>query len=249
MMITAVIPARLASTRLPNKLLLDLGGKPVLRWVWEQVRATTSADAVYIATDSEKIFTAATEWGANVLITSPDCPSGTYRIASLLDQIEGDFFLNVQGDEPFIQPKLLDALVAVWRKTNCDLITAVAKITDEQALIDSNQVKAVMNHAGRVLYFSRSPIPHIRDVPQDAWLQTHTYWGHIGVYGYTREVLAKYRELPPSDLELKEKLEQLRFLEHNFYFQSVQTDYQPIGIDTAADLEAARLRIRTHPQD
>lgn len=243
-MITAVIPARLGSRRLPNKMLLDLGGKPLLQRVWEQACKMTTADAVYIATDSQKIMDQASAWGAQVCMTKPDCPSGTYRIASLLDQIEGDFFLNIQGDEPFIQPKLLDGLVSVWQDSGCDLVTAIAKIASVDALFDSNVVKAVINDSGRILYFSRSTIPFIRDVDRHAWLEKHPFWGHIGVYGYTREVLLQYPQLKPSLLETTEQLEQLRFLEHNFYFQAMQTDYHPLGIDTESDLNAAREQLR-----
>lgn len=242
-MVTAVIPARLASTRLPNKLLLDLGGKPILQHVWQRVGQMKQADEIYIATDSQEIFEEATSWGATVLMTSPDCPSGTYRIASILDQMAGDFFLNVQGDEPFLEPTMLDGLVNLWKENKCDLVTAIAPITDSDALFDPNQVKAVINHQSRVLYFSRSPIPFIRDLEKEKWVKEHTFWGHIGVYGYQRDTLLQYPSLAVSALETQEKLEQLRFLDHNFSFFALKTDYHPIGIDTAADLEAARKRI------
>lgn len=243
-MITAIIPARLASTRLPNKMLLDLEGKPLLQRVWDQACKMTTANAVYIATDSQTIYERASAWGAQVYMTDPNCPSGTYRIASLLDKIQGDFFLNIQGDEPFIDPALLDGLVTVWQDTGCDLVTAIAKITSHNALFDSNVVKAVINHTGRVLYFSRSTVPFVRDVERQAWLEKHTFWGHIGIYGYTRSVLSQYPHLKPSALETTEQLEQLRFLEHNFHFQALQTNYHSLGIDTEADLNAARKQIR-----
>lgn len=239
-MVTVVIPARLASTRLPQKLLLDLGGQPILKHVWERVQQMKKADSVCIATDSEEIEKVAKGWGAQVLMTSPDCPSGTYRIASLLEQLEGDFFLNVQGDEPFIEPEMLDGLVQVWEDKKCDLVTAISKIESIESLLDPNLVKVILNHENRALYFSRSPIPFVRDIPQDEWLKHQEFWSHIGVYGYTRETLTKYPHLSPSRLELSEKLEQLRFIDHNFSFQTLETNYHPIGIDTEQDLEAAR---------
>ena len=245
-MITAIIPARLASTRLPNKLLLDLEGKPVLQRVWEQVVQAAAVDAVHIATDAEQIAEQARSWGASVYMTSPECVSGTHRIASLLDQIEGTFFLNVQGDEPFIEPKLLDGLIHLWQQQQCDWVTAISRIQDSAALKDSNLVKAVIAQDGRALYFSRSPIPFVRDVDPDDWPNHHAYWGHIGVYGYTRGLLEKYPTLPPSPLETVEKLEQLRFLEYSFSGYTLVTDYQPIGIDTEADLETARHFLRNN---
>ena len=243
-MITAVIPARLASTRLPNKLLLDLEGKPVLQRVWEQTCQAVSINRVCIATDSELILEQARGWGAEVMMTGTDCASGTDRIASILEDIPGDCILNVQGDEPFIQPSLLDGLVTLWQARQCDLVTAICRITDSDALFDRNLVKVVVAHSGRALYFSRSAIPHIRDVEPQDWLSQHAYWSHIGVYGYSRAALSQFPQLPPSVLEQREKLEQLRFLENDFSIYTLETNYHPLGIDTPADLEGARSRLR-----
>lgn len=243
-MVTVVIPARLASTRLPNKVLLDLGGKPVLQHAWERACEMQAADRIYIATDSTEVADAATAWGASVKMTSPDCPSGTYRLASLLDEMEGDFFLNVQGDEPFVDATLLDRLVQIWKDKGCDLVTAVCPIDSLEDLINPNLVKAVLTHERRVLYFSRSPIPYIRGLPQREWLAQHRFWGHLGVYGYTRKTLSEYPQLKASVLEEVEKLEQLRFLDHGYTFFASETEFRPIGIDTPEDLEAARERLK-----
>lgn len=238
--VSVVIPARLESTRLPNKVLLEIGGKPMLQRVWEQASQMQSADEVWIATDSGLVAEAAEGWGAKVALTSPDCPSGTDRIASMLDQLVGDFILNVQGDEPFVPPSLLDDLVDTFNRESCDIVTPVFSITEADEILNPNLVKAVRAQSGRALYFSRSPVPHVRGKEHNDWPVEAIHWGHIGVYGYSREVLAKYPSLLSSPLEHVEKLEQLRFLESGFTIQTVATEYRPIGVDTEEDLARAR---------
>ena len=247
MNITVAIPARLASTRLPRKVLLDLGGKPVVQHVWERVRQMRLASRVIILADSEEVTNTARNFGAEVILTHPDCPSGTARLASVLGEFPGDFFLNVQGDEPCIEPTLLDALVTHWRETQCELVTAVARIHDVTCLLNPNVVKVVRGENGQALYFSRSPVPHRRGLPVEEWFCDHStpYWAHIGVYGYTRQTLSSYLALPPTRLEIIESLEQLRFIEHCKIFQTVETSYHPIAIDTAEDLENARKLFAT----
>lgn len=243
--VLVAIPARLASTRLPNKPLADLGGKPLLRHTWERTCQMRRADRIIIATDSEEIRKEAESWGAVVYMTSPDCPSGTDRIASLLcDHMDAQFVLNVQGDEPFIEPALLDELVERWESSRCELVTAVRPIDTTEELHNPNCVKVVRGAKGGALYFSRSAIPFLRGAEPEAWLDSGTpYWAHIGVYGYTRAALTAFSHLEPSLLEETEKLEQLRFLENGFSIQTVVTSYRPLGIDTPADLEEARKRL------
>jgi 3-deoxy-manno-octulosonate cytidylyltransferase (CMP-KDO synthetase) len=219
--VTLCIPARIASTRLPRKVLLDLGGKPVVQHVWERAKQVRQADRV-------------------VLMTDPACPSGTARMASVIEHLPGDFFLNVQGDEPFIQPDLLDGLITRWKETKCPLVTAVSKIHATERLLATSVVKVVRAENGEAIYFSRSPIPHLRGVDPSEWVKHRDYWAHIGVYGYDRATLAGYAQLKPTELEAVESLEQLRFLAHGLTFQTVVTDYHPVAIDTAEDLEAAR---------
>ncbi len=238
--ITLCIPARIASTRLPRKVLLDLGGKPVVQHVWEKARQVRQADRVILLTDSEEVAQAARGFGAEVVMTSPDCPSGTARMASVIDRVPGDFFLNVQGDEPFIEPELLDGLISRWKETKCRLVTAVSKLRSTERLLASSVVKVVRAENGEALYFSRSPIPHLRGVDPAEWVSRRDYWVHIGVYGYDRATLAGYAQLKPTELEAVESLEQLRFLAHGLTFQTVVTDYHPVAIDTPEDLEAAR---------
>lgn len=237
---TVVIPARLASTRLPRKVLLDLGGKPVIRHVWERVLRMKKARSVVIATDAQEVADVARAFGADVRMTSPQCRNGTERIVELLDQLEGDFFLNVQGDEPFIEPLLLDSLVERHIQTQCDLVTAVHRLTEATQLSNPNLVKVARAHDGHALYFSRSPIPYLRGVPVEQWCQTRPYWGHLGVYGYTRKVLKQYPQMEMADTEAAESLEQLRFLEQSLSFQTVETDYKAVAIDTAEDLARAK---------
>jgi 3-deoxy-manno-octulosonate cytidylyltransferase (CMP-KDO synthetase) len=239
-MIVAVIPARLASTRLPRKVLADLCGKPLIQHVWERVCRATNIDRVIIAADSIEVVEAVTNFGGQALLTDPDCQSGTERIASLLDQLDADLILNVQGDEPLVDPGMLDALVTGWLSAPCDLITPVYRIENPEDLLNPNVVKVARAQDGRALYFSRSPIPYVRDCPPEGWLERQPFWGHIGVYGYRPSVLAGYAGLPPSRLQAAESLEQLRFLEAGYTFQTVGTTYRSVAVDTAEDLEKVR---------
>lgn len=239
---TIAIPARLGSTRLPGKVLLDLGGKPVVQHVWERVQKMKTAGRVVILADTEKVRAAATAFGAEVIMTSPECRSGTERLASVLAQLPGEFFLNVQGDEPFVDTEMLDALVNRWAETRCELVTAVAKITDTAKLLNPNVVKVVRGSDGRAIYFSRSPVPFLRGVPAEEWLASgkNTWWSHIGVYGYARSTLEAHPTMPATVLEAVESLEQLRFIDRGMSFQTVETEYHPVSIDTAEDMENAR---------
>ena len=240
MIISACIPARLASTRLPRKVLADINGKPLLWHVWNQVMKVSGLYQVYIATDSDEVRTQVESWGGKVLMTSPTCRSGTERVASTLDCIDGDLIFNVQGDEPLIDPQILELMVEVWKQKGGDIITPVYKITEVTDLFNPNVVKVVRGLDGQVMYFSRSPVPFVRDLETERWLEQGNFWAHVGVYGYTRKALADYLRLPVSPLESVEKLEQLRFLDAGYVIQSVETDYHPISVDTRADLERVR---------
>jgi 3-deoxy-manno-octulosonate cytidylyltransferase (CMP-KDO synthetase) len=236
-----VIPARLGSTRLPGKVLADLGGKPVLRHVWEAASRARLTEAPWILTDAPEVRDVVKAWGGRVIMTSPECRSGTERLVSVLDQLEGGFFVNVQGDEPFIDPAVIDALVERHEATGAPLVTAVYPLRSAESLGNPNVVKAVRAHDGRVLYFSRAAVPHCRDLPDHgAWLGQGAYWGHFGVYGYARSVLEGHPALPPSPLEEIERLEQLRFLEAGFTFQTIEVAAPTVAIDTPEDLLKAR---------
>jgi 3-deoxy-manno-octulosonate cytidylyltransferase (CMP-KDO synthetase) len=247
MNVSVVIPARLASTRLPRKVLADLGGKPVLRHVWERAARMRRATEVLVATDSEEVAAVVAGWGGQFVLTSPACRSGTERIASILDGLRGEFILNVQGDEPFIDPALLDALAERFAAAGGDLVTPVYPIRDAATLASAAVVKVVRGADGRALYFSRAAIPYGRGVPPEQWAERGGYWGHLGVYGYSRAALARYPALPESALEAAESLEQLRFLEAGFCIQTVETDYHAVAIDTPEDLARARALCAAMP--
>lgn len=240
MKVSAVIPARLASNRLPRKILADIHGKPLLWHVWSQVEKVEGIGEIFVATDSDEVVSMVESWGGMALLTSKKCRSGTERIASILDHLDGEFILNVQADEPLIDPRMLETIVMAADKTEGDIITSVFPITQMGDLFNPNLVKVVRALDGRALYFSRSPIPFVRDVPQDHWLEQLTFWGHVGVYGYKRETLMVYPSLPVSPLETAERLEQMRFLDAGFWIDTIETTYHPIGVDTPADLQRVR---------
>ena len=244
MEISAVIPARLNSSRLSRKVLADIHGKPMLWHVWQRVQQVDGLKQVLIATDSIEVYRAVVDWGGHAIMTSPSCRSGTERISSIIDQIEADKILNVQGDEPLIDPRMLEKLIAAWGEVGGDLITPVFPIRDQSDLFNPNIVKVARSLDGRALYFSRSPIPYIRDLPSEHWLERGVFYGHIGVYGYRRDVLIQYPTLPESHLERAERLEQLRFLDAGFRIQTIETNYRSIAVDTFADIERVRQILR-----
>lgn len=240
----AVIPARFASTRLPGKMLADIHGRPLLWHVWSRVSQARLLDELYIATDSDQIRQAVESWGGQVLMTSPDCRSGTERIASILPQLSARLIVNVQGDEPTIDPQILDALVTAWQAGGRDILTPVYELNSIEDLLNPNVVKVARTQTGRALYFSRSPIPFVRDLPVERWLERGPFWGHVGVYAYPRDVLEAYQRIPPSSLESVESLEQLRYLEAGYTIQTITSDYRPVAVDTPVDLERVRQMMR-----
>jgi 3-deoxy-manno-octulosonate cytidylyltransferase (CMP-KDO synthetase) len=236
----AVIPARLSSTRLPRKVLADVCGKPMLWYVWQRACQARQVSQVWVATDSAEVFDRVDSWGGRALMTSPDCASGTERIVSILDSLEGELILNVQGDEPLVDPDMLDALVQTCQGMGCQMATPVYALSSIEELLNPNIVKVARAYDGRAIYFSRSPVPYVRDLPQPRWLEQFPFWGHVGVYAYRREVLEAYPNLKPSALEQSERLEQLRFLEAGVEIFTVETSYHPVAVDVAADLERVR---------
>jgi 3-deoxy-manno-octulosonate cytidylyltransferase (CMP-KDO synthetase) len=232
--ILAVIPARYASTRFPGKPLVDIGGKPMIQHVWERAGQVPEIGRVIVATDDMRIEQAALAFGAEVRLTSPEHPSGTDRIWEVAQPLPAfDWILNLQGDEPFMNPEhLARAIAAIEQFPAADIITLVTPIEDADSYQDPNIVKAVLTDGGEALYFSRAPIPYHRDEPE-----TPTgAFRHIGLYLYRRAALARFTQLPPSRLEMTEKLEQLRALEAGMKICAVVVDAAPVGIDTPADL-------------
>ncbi|MBQ6533565.1 MAG: 3-deoxy-manno-octulosonate cytidylyltransferase [Opitutales bacterium] len=234
------IPARMGSSRFPGKPLALLGGKAVLQRVYENCLKCELAEKVVILTDSPEILEFADTINAPAIETSSKCASGTERIIEAFGEIDADFVVNVQGDEPFISPKLVDSIIAARRDRNAELVTAVSKITDAQTLLNPNVVKVLRDNSGASAYFSRSPLPYVRGEPNAGeWLKRCDYWRHIGVYGYSAKSIARYASLPASKMEKCEMLEQLRFIAAGYKFDIVETDYVSIGIDTPDDLAAA----------
>ncbi len=235
-----VIPVRYSSQRLPGKALADIGGKPMVQWVWESAMKAGGFRRVIIATDDERIQKTAIRFGAEVMMTSPSHPSGTDRVAEVARKIRGNPIVNLQGDEPLIQPHHLAQLVhRIENEERIPMVTLAAPISEEEASSPSC-VKVVVNAKQNALYFSRAPIPYHSNT-----LGKALYWKHIGVYGYRRNVLLRLVAYPPSYLEQIEKLEQLRALEHGIPIRVITISEPVISVDTEKDLQRVREIIRT----
>ena len=236
--ILGIIPARYASTRFPAKALANIDGKSMIRRVYEQARQAKSLAAVVVATDDARIFDHVRAFGGEVVMTGTHHQSGTDRCQEVVTNLAGTYpyVVNIQGDEPFIQPRQIDLLASVL-DGKTELATLVKRITDLAVLANPNSPKVIIGGTGEALYFSRQPIPFQRDQPQANWLAHHVYWKHIGLYAYRTDILAQITQLPPSSLEKAEALEQLRWLENGFRIRTVETDLESYGIDTVEDLK------------
>lgn len=243
MRVTAVIPARYASTRFPGKPLADLLGKPMIRWVYERTALCAGIHRVIVATDDERIFRAVRAFGGEAEMTREDHPTGTDRLAEVAGRIETDLVVNVQGDEPLVDPRMLDLAVAPLREDpSIPMGTLKTPIATVEEYLNPNVVKVVTDLRGFALYFSRAPIPHPRDAGDDlpAFLARGGAFKHIGLYVYRRDFLLAYPRLPATPLEETEKLEQLRALEHGHRIRVVPTGLASQGVDTPEDLERVR---------
>jgi 3-deoxy-manno-octulosonate cytidylyltransferase (CMP-KDO synthetase) len=240
MEILGIIPARYASTRFPGKPLADISGTSMIRRVYEQAEKSALKE-VLVATDDERIKQHVADFGGNVVMTSGSHQSGTDRCFEAYQQFNQPFthIINIQGDEPFIQPEQINLVAGCFRNSQTQLATLVKKITGDDELFNPNMPKVVLNTDAQAIYFSRHPIPYNRHYPQEDWLRAHTYYKHIGIYGYRADILEQITQLPPSALELAESLEQLRWLEHGFKISTAVTTQENIGIDTPEDLERA----------
>lgn len=245
-----IIPARMGSTRFPGKVLADLGGKPLIRHVWERSRRATRVSDVIIATDSDEVYRVVTAFGGHAVMTSEAHASGTDRIAEAAATLNCDIIVNVQGDEPLIRPELIDQCIELFQDERAEITTAAAAITSQREAQDPNAVKVVFSDDGFALYFSRAPIPWHRDdwgslhgVSADK--ETTRLFKHIGLYGYRRDALLKFAALPQSALERIERLEQLRALENHMKIKVFETTYQTLGVDTPEDLERVRQCLNT----
>jgi 3-deoxy-manno-octulosonate cytidylyltransferase (CMP-KDO synthetase) len=240
--VIGVIPSRFASKRLSAKPLVDLLGKTMVQRVYEQVKKARLLDRVVVATDDARIEKCVRAFGGEVILTSPDIQSGSDRVAVVASQVDGDIFVNIQGDEPLIAPEMIDQAVQILLEdTSISVGTLIKQIDTIDDLMNSNVVKVVLNHQMRAIYFSRAPIPYIRDEANKArWLEMHTFYKHIGLYTYRREFLMQYSKLPTSCLEKAEKLEQLRILEAGHIIKAGVTEFDSIPIDTKEDVERVR---------
>lgn len=237
------IPARIASSRLPGKMLKILGGKPVIRHVIERALQVRNCERVYVVTDCVEIASLAHLSGVQGLMSSPSCHSGTERIVSVLSEISGDWIFNIQGDEPFIDPRWVETLIDKASTTNAEMLTGVYRLDKMEQVLDPNVVKTVLDSKGHAIYFSRSPIPFVRGVDSKSWMRESTFWGHLGVYGYRRDLLERYDALSQSYLEKAESLEQLRFLANGCHIATLEAHERSLAIDTQKDLEMAEKLI------
>lgn len=243
MNIVGIIPARFGSSRFEGKPLVDIHGVSMIERVYRQCLLAKSLSDVVVATDDDRIFNHVVQFGGKVVLTSDKHTSGTERCNEALSVITQKWGLkvegvvNIQGDEPFIDPLQIDHLCALLTSENVDIATMMKKISDKTELFNENVVKVVVNEFSKALYFSRNPIPFCRGVVKDEWLASATFFKHIGIYAYRSDVLIKLVNLSPSMLETSESLEQLRWLSHSFVIDVAETDTESIAIDTPDDLD------------
>ena len=244
MTFTAIIPARFASTRFPGKPLAVLGGKTVIQRVYEQVSSMLSV--VYVATDDQRIFDCVASFGGKAVMTRTDHQSGTDRIEEAVEKTatQADVIINVQGDEPFIQPSQIQTLMQLFDDPSTQIGTLGKPFESLEAVENPNSPKIVTDNRGFALYFSRSIIPYIRGKAQTDWFGEYPFLKHLGVYAYRREVLAEVTKLPQSSLEKAESLEQLRWLQNGYRIRVGLTDVETVGIDTPEDLKKAELFLK-----
>jgi len=240
MKILGIIPVRFHSTRFPGKALADVHGKTMVQRVYEQVKQAKGLDQVLVATDHSKILNHITEFGGKVCMTSENHPSGTDRCREALEMEKDsyDFVINIQGDEPFVNPLQIEDLIKSLSR-DVQISTQAKLIEKKKSLIDPNCVKVLIDAKGKAIYFSRSPLPYQRDRSINSWMANHQYYQHIGIYAYRSDVLKKLTELPVSKLEQAEGLEQLRWLENGYSINVQKTHFHAHGIDTPEDLEQA----------
>lgn len=240
-----LIPARYASTRFPGKPLALLAGKPVIQHVYEQ--AVKVLDAVYVATDDERIYNKVMEFGGKAVMTSTKHHSGTDRIEEALEKVGGDFdvVVNIQGDEPFIAQSQIETLCHCFEDEATQIATLGKPFECIEAVENPNSPKIVVDNRGYAMYFSRSVIPFVRGVERQEWLKKYPFLKHLGIYAYRTEVLKAITRLPQSSLELAESLEQLRWLENGYRIKVGITNVETVGIDTPEDLQRAEDFIRS----
>ena len=238
--VLAVIPARYGSTRLPGKVVLDVAGKPLVQHVYERVCRAGTVTACVVATDDTRVLDALAPFGTETVMTSPNHRNGTDRIAEVAQSRTEPIVVNVQGDEPLIDPRVIDQAVYAIREDSSVMMSTLSCPIDPRDVDDPNIVKVVTDQIGRALYFSRAPIPVDRDGTGEA-----VYRKHVGLYVYRRDFLLDYTSWPATPLEKTERLEQLRVLEHGYSIMVVETEYDSISVDSPSDLDRVRRIFRT----
>lgn len=247
--ILGVIPARYDSVRLPGKVMIELAGKTIIQRVIEQVEKSGKLSQVIVATDNELIFNHIKDLGKEVMMTAKTHRNGTERCTEVAQKLGSEYevVINIQGDEPFIAPSQINALVNLFKESDTEIGTLVKKIDKAEEIFAENEAKVVFNERQEVLLFSRSPIPYFRDKSQAEWHLHHDYYKHIGIYGFRSDILANISKLAPTPLELAESLEQLRWLAH-YKINVGVTDSDVVPIDTQEDLEKAIEFLKNNPQ-
>jgi len=236
-----VIPARYSSTRFAGKVLADICGKPMIQHVWERVKKALLLDEVIIACDEERVFAVCRDFGANCIMTAKEHLSGSDRIAEVVNPIDVKVVVNIQADEPLIEPVMIDSLVeALLRDSSIYMATLIKRIEDDEEINDPDIVKVVKDKNNFALYFSRAAIPYQAGNAKGK----PVYYKHIGLYAYTKDFLFTYKNILPSTLEKQEKLEQLRVLEEGFRIKLIETKFDTIGVDTPKDLERVRAYLK-----
>ena len=240
-----VIPARFESTRLEGKVIMMLDGKPMIQWVYEAALKVNGVSEVIIATDHNLVEEAAASFGARCELTSKHHASGTDRIAEVAQRLSGyDVFINLQADEPLIHPLQIQELIQSFKDDQVEIATQKISISSSEELFEFNVVKVVCDTQDKVLYFSRNAIPAVRDFAYRHWMEQHSYFKHVGLYGFRRNILLEIAKLKPSALEKAESLEQLRWLENGYTIHCKETSHFTIGVDTLEDLERAEALIQ-----
>jgi 3-deoxy-D-manno-octulosonate cytidylyltransferase len=240
--VLAIIPARFGSSRLPGKPLASIAGKPMIQHVVEGVRRAQLVKSILVATDDERIKQAVEAFGGQAILTRPDHRTGTDRVAEVAAHVRAEIYLNIQGDEPLIDPGTVDAVVSALLEDDAvQIATPCTAITQSNEIMDPNIVKVVRDFDGNGLYFSRAPIPWVRDTKTTV---APRHWKHIGLYAFPRETLLEFPTLPPGELEHIEQLEQLRWVENGFRIRVVETDYDAVSVDVPADIERVEKLLR-----
>jgi 3-deoxy-manno-octulosonate cytidylyltransferase (CMP-KDO synthetase) len=237
-----VIPARLQSTRLERKLLQDIHGKPLIQWVYERAQKVNKVSRVLIAVDDQELYDTCQQFGAEVVMTDASHTSGTDRIGQVAKElIDIDFVVNLQGDEPLIDPSEIERFITFLINSEAPIVTMAESLSNEQALFDYNVVKLTKDNNNRALYFSRNAIPAFRDKPYKDWIKLHPYFRHVGLYGFRKSILLDLVKLSTSSLEKAESLEQLRWLENGYSIGVMETSHYSVGVDTQEDLDRVRI--------